>query len=66
MDTTKVRIKKWSQYLEEGIGGVKYISAVVESHLEEEDKEEYRVFDIKKKIDSMKGMKEMSVLVIPY
>ena len=50
MDTTKVRIKKWSQYLEEGIGGVKYISAVVESHLEEEDKEEYRVFDIKKKL----------------
>ena len=62
----KVSFLKCSQSLEEEVGGVRYISDVVASYPEEENYDEYFIFDINKtnrKIVSLKATKEVLVIV---
>ena len=66
-DKMKVFFPKWFKSLEEGFEVVQYVSDVVTSHPEEEDEEEYCVFDLKnmnRKIYLMNLTKEVVVHVI--
>ena len=65
-DPMKVCFPEWSQSLEEYLGGVRYIGAVVSSHLEENYDERYIIFNwnkMSRKIVSVKVTKEVPVLV---